>query len=107
MQPHFLISPHLIRRINTSFHRVEFLVGAVSSESTRRAGERKPGMNLDDLNREAGALTRRRLMQLGAAGALSLGASRLAQAAETAVHRSMMNVPFEKREPRVAVIGTG
>jgi hypothetical protein len=57
-------------------------------------------MNLDDLNREAGALTRRRLMQLGAAGAMSLGAPRLAQAAETAVHRSMINVPFEKREPR-------
>ena len=46
-------------------------------------------------------------MQLGAAGAMSLGAPRLTQAAETAVHRSMMNVPFEKREPRVAVIGTG
>ena len=31
----------------------------------------------------------------------------LAQAAETATRHSMMQVPFEKREPRVAVIGTG
>jgi Zn-dependent alcohol dehydrogenase len=46
-------------------------------------------------------------MQLGAAGAMSLGAPRLAHAAETAAHGSMMNVTFEKRDPRVAVIGTG
>jgi hypothetical protein len=64
-------------------------------------------MNLDELYREAGTLSRRRLMQLGAASAMSLSAPRLAQAAQTAAHHSMMNVPFEKREPRVAVIGTG
>ena len=64
-------------------------------------------MNSDDLLSTAEVWTRRRLMQLGAAGAMSLGAPRLAQAAETAVHRGMMNVAFEKREPRVALIGTG
>jgi hypothetical protein len=64
-------------------------------------------MDLDELNGEAGAFTRRRLLQLGAAGAMSLSAVRLAQAAETAAHRNMTNVAFEKREPRVAVIGTG
>jgi hypothetical protein len=64
-------------------------------------------MSSDDLLSAAEVWTRRRLMQLGAAGAVSLSAPRLAQAAETTVRRSMMNVPFEKREPRVAVIGTG
>ena len=64
-------------------------------------------MNSDDLLSKAEVWTRRRLMQLGAAGAMSMGAPRLTQAAETAAHRSMMNVAFEKREPRVAMIGTG
>lgn len=46
-------------------------------------------------------------MQLGAAGAVSLTAAKLAHAAEAAVSGSMMHAPFAKREPRVAVIGTG
>ncbi len=62
-------------------------------------------MSSDDLGFDV--WTRRRLMQLGAAGAVSLGAPRVAHAAEAAVRSSMMDVPFEKREPRVAVIGTG
>ncbi len=56
---------------------------------------------------EGGVCTRRRFLQLGAAGAMSLSAAKLTQAAETAARSSMMNVPFAKREPRVAVIGTG
>ena len=64
-------------------------------------------MSSENLLSAAEVWTRRRLMQLGAAGAVSLSAPGLAEAAETAVHRSMMNVAFEKREPRVAVIGTG
>lgn len=64
-------------------------------------------MNFDELNSEVGGLTRRRFMQLGAASAVTLSAVELAQAAETAVHKSMMDVKFEKREPRLAVIGTG
>ena len=52
-------------------------------------------------------LSRRHFVQLGAAGAMALGAPQLAQAAEAATRHTMMNIPFEKREPRVAVIGTG
>jgi hypothetical protein len=64
-------------------------------------------MNFDASSFGSDALTRREFMQLGAAGAVSLTAAKLTQAAETAVRRSIMQVPFEKREPRVAVIGTG
>jgi len=46
-------------------------------------------------------------MQVGAAGAVMLNAAQLAQAAEATAHRTMMEIPFEKREPRVAIIGTG
>jgi len=52
-------------------------------------------------------MTRRQFVQLGAAGAMVLGAPHLAKAAEVATRHSMMNVAFEKREPRIAVIGTG
>ncbi len=64
-------------------------------------------MDHDELNLDADGFSRRRFVQLGAAGAMAFGAPQLAQAAEAATRRSMMNVPFEKREPRVAVIGTG
>ena len=64
-------------------------------------------MNHDELNLDADGFSRRRFVQLGAAGAVAFGAPQMAQAAEAATRRSMMNMPFEKREPRVAVIGTG
>jgi len=64
-------------------------------------------MYLEEQLREAAVCTRRRFLQIGAAGAVSLSATQLTRAAETAARTSMMNVPFEKREPRVAVIGTG
>ncbi len=55
----------------------------------------------------AADVTRRRLMQLGAAGAVSLGAPHLAQAAQAAARRTMIDVPLQKREPRLALIGAG
>jgi len=64
-------------------------------------------MKIDEFELGADGLSRRQFMQLGAAGAMVLGAPELARAAEEAARSSMMNVPFEKREPRVAVIGTG
>ena len=64
-------------------------------------------MNFDDMQFGSAGLTRRQFVQLGTAGAAALGAPHLAQAAETATRHSMMQVPFAKREPRVAVIGTG
>jgi len=64
-------------------------------------------MSIDDLNSELGSWTRRRFMQLGAAAAATVSAADLAHAAEATAHHSMMDVAFAKREPRVALIGTG
>ena len=66
-------------------------------------------MSLDELNSGLESWTRRRFVQLGAASAVSLGVMNLASAEQQAVPRgrSMMEVPFEKRDPRVAMIGTG
>src|SRR5579862_9823118 len=64
-------------------------------------------MNFNELQSGIEGWTRREFVQLGAASAMALGASQLVQAAETATRHSMMQVPFAKREPRVAVIGTG
>jgi hypothetical protein len=54
-----------------------------------------------------GSWTRRRFVQLGAASAVSLGVLKLADGEETPVHKTMMEVPFEKRNPRIAMIGVG
>ena len=62
-------------------------------------------MDHDELKLGAEGWTRRQFMQIGAAGMASLSAPKLAQAGEGI--GSMMNVSFAKREPRVAVIGTG
>jgi hypothetical protein len=70
-------------------------------------GEKGEAMHEEEQTAEAGACTRRRFLQLGAAGAAALGAAKLTHAQETAARGSMMGVAFEKREPRVAVIGTG
>ena len=53
--------------------------------------------------------TRRRFVQLGVASAVSLGAMNRAQAEQQMGlrGRSMMNIPFEKRNPRIGFIGTG
>ncbi len=46
-------------------------------------------------------------MQLGAASALSIGAMNFAEAEEASTRRTMMDIAFERREPRVALIGAG
>ena len=56
---------------------------------------------------DAGSLTRRRFVQLGAATAVTAGAWVNADAESHPAHRSMIGVPFEKRNPRIAIIGTG
>ncbi len=64
-------------------------------------------MGIDDL--QAGAITRRRFVQLGAATAIAAGSWVSAEATPEGheAHRSMIGVAFERREPRIAVIGTG
>src|ERR1035437_6949380 len=64
-------------------------------------------MEFEDL--QAGAITRRRFVQLGAATAIASGPWVSAEAGpkEHAARRPMMGVAFEKREPRIAIIGTG
>ncbi len=64
-------------------------------------------MNFDEMQPGTDGLTRRQFVQLGAASAMALSAPQLTQATEATTRHNMMNVPFEKREPRVAVIGTG
>ncbi len=54
-----------------------------------------------------GSWTRRRFVQLGAASAVSLGVLKRADGEEASPHKTMMEVPFEKREPRIAIIGVG
>lgn len=54
-----------------------------------------------------GAWSRRKFMQASMAGAVVLNADGFAAAEESAMRQSMIDVPFEKREPRVALIGTG
>jgi predicted dehydrogenase len=64
-------------------------------------------MSLEEKDSMLGAWTRRRFMQMGAASAVMLNAGHLALAEDNAQRRSMIGIPFEKREPRVAMIGTG
>jgi hypothetical protein len=66
-------------------------------------------MSSDDQNAGLGSWSRRRFVQLGAASAVGLSVMNLAKAnAEDATtDRTMIGVPFEKRNPRVAFIGTG
>jgi predicted dehydrogenase len=52
--------------------------------------------------------SRRRFVQLGAAAAVTASATYgVASEDESKPHRSMMNVAFEKREPRIAMVGLG
>ncbi len=64
-------------------------------------------MSLDELKSASGLWSRRKLLQVGAVGAAALNAIDLAHAAEAAARSTMIGVAFEKREPRVAIIGTG
>jgi len=68
-------------------------------------------MNSEEQNLGLGSWSRRKFVQMGAASAVSLSVLNLAQASAedaTATTRgSMIDAPFEKRNPRVAFIGTG
>jgi hypothetical protein len=66
-------------------------------------------MSSDEKNPGLGSWSRRRFVQIGAASAVGLSVMNLAHASgEDAITRGMMiNVPFEKRNPRIAFIGTG
>lgn len=52
-------------------------------------------------------LTRRKFMQIGAATAVALNAAQFAEGEEDSTRPTMIDVPFQKREPRVGFIGTG
>lgn len=66
-------------------------------------------MNSDEQNLGLGSWSRRRFVQMGAASAVVLGAmnSAHANADEPTTSGTMIDVPFDKRNPRVAFIGTG
>lgn len=63
-------------------------------------------MNLDEKVLELQSWSRRRFVQLSAATAVGANLTSLAQAESTA-SATMIDVPFEKRNPRIAIIGTG
>ena len=51
--------------------------------------------------------TRRKFMQVGAATAVSAGLAPSVYAEAAGAGRTMINVPFEKRNPAIAMIGVG
>ena len=63
-------------------------------------------MNLDGKFLELESWTRRRFVQMSAATAVGANLSGLAQAESTGT-ATMIDVPFEKRNPKIALIGTG
>ncbi len=66
-------------------------------------------MNMNEQNPGLESLSRRNFFKMGAASAVVLGVmkSARANAQEATVHGTMIDVPFEKRNPRIAFIGTG
>lgn len=64
-------------------------------------------MSIDKQNFGLEPWTRRRFVQMGAASAVGLSVTKLAHGKETTAHPTMIDVPFEKREPRIAIIGAG
>jgi len=64
-------------------------------------------MSFDQQDLGLGSWTRRKFMQMSAASAISLSAAKLAPAENAALPHSMIDVPFAKRNPRIALIGTG
>jgi predicted dehydrogenase len=66
-------------------------------------------MNFDEQNPGLGSLSRRKFFQMGAASAVSISVMNLARAnaQDATVHGTMIGVPFEKRNPRIAIIGVG
>lgn len=71
-------------------------------------------MKSEEQNLGLESLSRRKFFKMGAASAVSLGVINLARASaqestaqDATVHGSMIDVPFEKRNPRIAFIGVG
>lgn len=54
-----------------------------------------------------GSWTRRKFMQVGGAAAASAGLTSVAHTEAAKSSRTMVGVPFDKRNPRLAMIGTG
>jgi predicted dehydrogenase len=66
-------------------------------------------MKFDEQNPGLESLSRRNFFKMGAASAVVLGVMKSvrANAQEATTHGTMVDVPFEKRNPRIAFIGTG
>jgi predicted dehydrogenase len=64
-------------------------------------------MSLGDQIPGFGAWTRRRFVQVSALGAITAGLGNVALGEDAQGVETMIDVPFEKRNPRVAFIGTG
>jgi len=62
-------------------------------------------MSLEDPNGITGAWSRRKFIQIGAAGAVMLNEGLLSPAEDA--QGSMLDVPFDKRDPRIGMIGLG
>ena len=62
---------------------------------------------MDEITLGTSSWSRRRFVQLGAASAISTGIAHSLPAKKSAGHHTMIDVPFEKRNPRIALIGTG
>src|ERR1035438_8090384 len=71
-------------------------------------------MNSSEQNHGSESLSRRKFFKMGAASAVTLSVMNLARAnaqgaaaPEATTHGTMVDVPFEKRNPRIAFIGVG
>src|ERR1035438_2178718 len=71
-------------------------------------------MTSNEQNHGPDSLSRRKFFKMGAASAVTLSVMNLARAnaqgasaAEATTHGTMVDVPFEKRNPRIAFIGVG
>jgi predicted dehydrogenase len=64
-------------------------------------------MNFEESSLGLGPWSRRKFVQLGATAAASANMMNLAYAQNAATHESMVDVPFEKRNPRIGLIGAG
>src|SRR5271156_132459 len=70
-----------------------------------RGTQKESHLNSDEKIFGFGAWTRRRFVQMSAASAVSASLGNLAHA-QASGSASMIDVPFEKRNPRIAMIGT-
>ena len=64
-------------------------------------------MNFYERDFGLGSWSRRKFVQMGAATAISANMMNLAHAEEASSYRTMIDVPFDKRNPRIAMIGVG